>query len=66
MRNTLNINDQLLAETQRVTGVSENVALVGEGLRALIAPESSRRLEQLDNSEPQLKPIPRRKSEPAE
>jgi len=35
MRTTLNIDDQLLAEAQPVTGLTEKVALVREGLRAL-------------------------------
>ena len=47
MRTTLNIDDQLLAEAQRITGVSEKVALVREGLRALIERESARRLARL-------------------
>ena len=66
MRTTLNIDDQLLAEAQRITGVNEKVALVREGLRALIERESARRLARLGGSEPQLKPIPRRQSDPAE
>ena len=66
MRTTLNIDDQLLAEAQRITGVSEKVALVREGLRALIERESARRLARLGGSEPQLQPIPRRQSNPAE
>jgi Arc/MetJ family transcription regulator len=66
MRTTLNIDDQLLAEAQRITGVSEKVALVREGLRALIERESARRLARLGGSEPQLKSIPRRQSDPAE
>ena len=65
MRTTLNIDDQLLAEAQRFTGVIEKVALVREGLRALIERESARRLARLGGSEPQLKPIPRRQSDPA-
>ena len=65
MRTTLNIDDQLLAEAQRITGVSEKVALVREGLRALIERESARRLARLGGSEPQLKPIPRRQSDSA-
>jgi len=65
MRTTLNIDDQLLAEAQRVTGVSEKVALVREGLRALIERESARRLARLGGSEPQLKSITRRQSDPA-
>ncbi|AHE97461.1 type II toxin-antitoxin system VapB family antitoxin [Thioalkalivibrio paradoxus] len=65
MRTTLNIDDQLLAEAQRVTGVSEKAALVREGLRALIERESARRLARLGGSEPQLEPVPRRQSDPA-
>lgn len=65
MRTTLNIDDQLLAEAQRITGVSEKVALVREGLRALIERESARRLARLGGSEPRLNPIPRRQSDPA-
>ncbi len=33
MRTTLNIDDQLLAEAQRITGVAEKSALVREALR---------------------------------
>lgn len=62
MRTTLNIDDQLLAESQRITGVSEKAALVREGLRALIERESARRLARLGGSEPRLRPIPRRRS----
>lgn len=65
MRITLNIDDQLLAEAQRVTGMSEKVALVREGLRALIERESARRLARLGGSEPQLQPTPRRRSNSA-
>ena len=63
MRTTLNIDDQLLAEAQRVCGVTEKAALVREGLRALIERESARRLALLGGTEPQLKTIPRRQSE---
>ena len=65
MRTTLNIDDELLAEAQRITGLSEKVALVREGLRALIERESARRLARLGGSQPQLKPIARRQSDPA-
>ena len=65
MRTTLNIDDELLAEAQRVTGLKEKVALVREGLRALIERESARRLAKLGGSEPQLKPVPRRQSDSA-
>ena len=65
MRITLNIDDQLLAKAQHITGVSEMTALVHEGLRALIERESARRLARLGATEPQLKPVPRRRSDPA-
>lgn len=64
MRTTLNIDDELLGEAQRITGVTEKTALVREGLRALIERESARRLAQLGGSEPQLEPVPRRKTKP--
>lgn len=65
MRTTLNIDDQLLNEAQRITGVTEKATLVREGLRALIERESARRLARLGGSEPQLEPVPRRQSDPA-
>ena len=64
MRTTLNIDDELLGEAQRITGVAEKATLVREGLRALIERESARRLAQLGGSEPQLEPVPRRKTKP--
>jgi len=65
MRTTINIDDELLVEARKLTGVSQNAALVREGLRALIERESSRQLTNIGGSEPQLKNIPRRGTEPA-
>jgi Arc/MetJ family transcription regulator len=62
MRTTLNIDDNLLSEAQRLSGLTEKAALVREALQALIERESARRLARLGGSEPQLKPVPRRKS----
>ena len=64
MRTTLNIDDQLLAEAQRITGVTEKAALVREGLKALIERESARPLAKLGGDQPKIEPIPRRKTEP--
>lgn len=61
MRTTLNIDDALLAEAGKLTGLSERTALVHEGLRALIERESARRLARLGGSEPELKSVPRRR-----
>lgn len=63
MRTTLNIDDELLEEARRITGVKEKAALVREGLRALIERESARRLARLGGSEPQLQDVPRRRTE---
>lgn len=65
MRTTMNIDDELLREARRLTGVTEKAALVREGLRALIERESARRLARLGGSEPQLEDVPRRRSESA-
>lgn len=62
MRTTLNIDDALIEEARRLTGIEERTALIHEGLRALIARESARRLAMLGGSEPRLRPIPRRRS----
>ncbi len=61
MKTTLNIDDQLLAEAKRLTGIEEKTAVVHAGLEALIARESARRLAALGASEPGLRPIPRRR-----
>jgi len=63
MRTTLNIDDDLLQQARVLSGVQEKTALVREGLKALIERESARRLARLGGSEPQLEPIPRRRSE---
>jgi Arc/MetJ family transcription regulator len=60
MRTTLALDDDLLAEAQRLTGSNEKTALVREALRALIERESARRLALLGGVEPALKRIPRR------
>ena len=62
MRTTINLDDQLVTEAQRITGMKERTALIHEGLRALIERESARRLARLGGSEPRLQPIPRRRS----
>ena len=62
MRTTLNIDDELLIRAQQLTGIDEKTAIVRQGLEALIARESARRLAKLGGSDPDLKDIPRRRS----
>ena len=50
------------AEAEALTGLREKSALVREALRALIAREAARRLARLGGSEPDLAPIPRRRT----
>jgi Arc/MetJ family transcription regulator len=65
MRTTLNIEESLLRQASRLTGVKEKTALVRRGLEALIALESARRLAALGGSEKRLKPAPRRRTSEA-
>lgn len=61
MRTTLNINDEVLQEAAKLTGIKEKTALVMLGLKSLIAKESARRLARLGGTQKTLRPIPRRK-----
>lgn len=65
MRTTFNIDDELLGKAQQLTGITERTALIHEGLRALIARESARRLARLGGTEPDLQPASRRRSDGA-
>lgn len=62
VRTTVNIDDQLLSEAQRITGITEKASLMREGLKALIERESARRLSKLGATDPGLKPVPRRRT----
>jgi len=62
MRTTLNIDDSLLRQASKLTGITEKTSLVRMGLEALIAKESARRLADLGGSEKQLRRIRRRRS----
>jgi Arc/MetJ family transcription regulator len=61
MRTTINLDDTLIEEAQRVTGTRERTALIHDGLRALIARESARRLARLGGSDPRAKAPKRRR-----
>ena len=62
MRTTLIIDEKLVERARELTGVHEKTALVREGLEALIARESGKRLAALGGSMPKLSDIPRRRS----
>ena len=60
MRTTINLDEDLIEQARRVTGTEQRTALIHEGLRALIARESARRLARLGGSDRRAK-APRRR-----
>jgi len=62
MRTTLNIDDKLLGEASRLTGVTEKTALVRMGLEALIRREAAKRLAAMGGADPKATGAPRRQS----
>lgn len=62
MRTTIALDDELVAEAQRLTGTTEKSALVRQALRALIERESARRLARLGGTEPTLTEPRRRRA----
>lgn len=61
MRTTIALDDDLVAQAQAFTGLSEKSSLVREALKALIERESARRLARLGGTERNLKAPPRRR-----
>jgi Arc/MetJ family transcription regulator len=63
MRATLSIDDDVLAEAKRFTGVHEMPTLVRMALEALIQREAGKRLMALGGSDPNAEAAPRRRPE---
>ena len=61
MRTTLDLDATRLRRAQEMTGIREKTALVHAGLDALVAREAALRLAALGGTEPDLRPIPRRR-----
>ena len=61
MRTTVTIDDELLADAERYTGIKERTALVNAGLKSLVEREAARRLARLGGTEPQFRAPPRRR-----
>jgi Arc/MetJ family transcription regulator len=62
MRTTLNIDDHLLGEASRLTGVEEKTALVRMGLESLIRRAASQRLALMAGSDPRAAAPPRKRA----
>ena len=61
MRTTLIIDDAMMAEAMRLTGLTEKTAVVHAGLQALIRREHAKRLIALGGTEPEAAAPPRRR-----
>ncbi len=61
MRTTLNLDEKLLRDAQRLSGLKGKTSVIHEGLRALIARESARRLAMLGGTQKDLKKVRRRR-----
>lgn len=61
MRMTVTIDESLLREARTLTGIRQRSTLLSLGLEALIAREAARRLAKMGGTQPQLRPIPRRR-----
>lgn len=62
MRITVDLDDAVVRDAQRITGVQDLAALIHAGLKALMERESARRLARLGGSQPGLIAVPRRRS----
>ncbi len=60
MRTTLILDDDLLAEAGKLTGIEEKTKLLHMGLEALISRESAKRLAKLGGARPDFSVAPRR------
>ena len=65
MRTTLDLDEALIEEARKLTGIREKTALIHAGLDALVAREAARRLAALGGTERDLRPVPRRRPKPA-
>lgn len=65
MRTTINIDDELLAKASKLMGPMDRTAVLSESLKALIERESAKRLARMGGAQPELKAVPRRRTERA-
>jgi Arc/MetJ family transcription regulator len=65
MRTTVTLDDELVEKAMEYTGIDEKSALIRTALKTLIEVEASRRLARLGGTEPDLRPIPRRRPKAA-
>jgi Arc/MetJ family transcription regulator len=61
MRTTVTLDDELVAQAQEYTGLTEKSELVNRALKALVEREAAHRLARLGGSDPAAKAPPRRR-----
>lgn len=54
MRTTVNVDDDMLEEAKRLTGISENAAVIRFAVKKLVEREAARRLARLGGTMPDL------------
>jgi Arc/MetJ family transcription regulator len=62
MRTTITVDDELIADAESYTGIKEKSALIRHALKTLVEREAAKRLVRLGGTQPQLKPISRRRT----
>ena len=62
MRTTIDIDETLFKDAQRLSGLKGKTTILHAGLEALIARESAKRLAALGGSQRRLQQVPRRRS----
>ena len=62
MRATINVDDELFEKARAYTGLEQESEVFAVALKALIAHRAAQELAKLGGTEPQLQPIPRRRS----
>ena len=63
MRTTVTLDDELVDEARRLTGLDGRSELLREGLRTLVRVESAKRLAALGGTDPDASAAPRRRTE---
>jgi Arc/MetJ family transcription regulator len=61
MRTTIAIDDELFAQAQEFSGLTEKSAVVREALKAFVEREAARRLARMGGTQPDAKVPPRRR-----
>jgi Arc/MetJ family transcription regulator len=62
VRITVTLDDELLNDAEKYTGIKERATLIRMGLEALVQREAARRLARLGGSDPNAEVPPRRRS----